>query len=275
MFAATLSPPEEKVDESPARVGVVRMASEHASITALGELPASVPCETEHGFVVLRLARPECEIESASASMPLVASDAPGQVVAVGLQVGISNGSLVENDRVVEMRLPRSWLARFQIVEYMRSFAQGRVAFAALDSLLILSGVFALMRRDIVLAIGGFLTKGMRTRIGIEYCGEGAHTVCEDMEIVVRRHRHLLDRELSGRIDIFPLATCLTYCPENIITIGKQRSRWYRDLLEVLAYHPRGHLPSALQEHRTLLAPVSAVLRGARALRWRWRSISG
>src|SRR5690606_30263852 len=30
----------------------------------------------------------------------------PGKVVAVGTQVGISNGSLVENGRVVEMRLP-------------------------------------------------------------------------------------------------------------------------------------------------------------------------
>jgi cellulose synthase/poly-beta-1,6-N-acetylglucosamine synthase-like glycosyltransferase len=161
----------------------------------------------------------------------------PGQIVAVGVQVGISNGSLVENGRVVEMRLPKSWLARFQIVEYMRSFAQGRVALAALDSLLILSGVFALMRRDTVLAIGGFLTKGMRTRIGIEYCGEGAHTVCEDMEIVVRMHRYLLDRKLPGRIEILPFATAWTECPENLKDLGKQRSRWYRGLLEVLAYH--------------------------------------
>ena len=161
----------------------------------------------------------------------------PEGVVAVGVQVGISNGSLVENGRVVEMRLPKSWLARFQIVEYMRSFAQGRVAFAALDSLLILSGVFALMRRDLVVAVGGFLTKGMRTRIGIEYCGPGAHTVCEDMEIVVRLHRYLLDKKLPGRVLVLPFATAWTECPENMKDLGKQRSRWYRGLLEVLGYH--------------------------------------
>jgi len=164
-------------------------------------------------------------------------ADAPGKVVAVGVQVGISNGSLVENGRVVEMRLPKSWLARFQIVEYMRSFAQGRVAFAALESLLILSGVFALMRRDYVVAVGGFLTKGMKTRIGVEYCGEGAHTVCEDMEIVVRLHRYLLDKGLPGTIEILPFATAWTECPENMKDLGKQRSRWYRGLLEVLLYH--------------------------------------
>jgi len=158
-------------------------------------------------------------------------------VVAVGVQVGISNGSLVEGGRVVEMRLPKSWIGRFQIVEYMRSFAQGRVAFATLRSLLVLSGVFALMRRDMVLAIGGFLTKRMRSRIGIEYCGPQAHTVCEDMEIVVRLHRYLLDKGLPGKITILPFPTAWTEAPENYKDIGKLRSRWYRGLWEVLSHH--------------------------------------
>lgn len=169
------------------------------------------------------------------AARPIV-DDRDG-VVAVGVQVGISNGSLVEDGRVVEMRLPKAWIARFQIVEYMRSFAQGRVAFAALRSLLVLSGVFALMRRDLVVAIGGFLTKTMRAKVGIEYCGAGAHTVCEDMEIVVRLHRYLLDKGLPGKIEILPFPTAWTEAPENYKDIGKQRSRWYRGLLEVLNYH--------------------------------------
>lgn len=170
------------------------------------------------------------------AARPIV-DDRDGGVVAVGVQVGISNGSLVEDGRVVEMRLPRAWIARFQIVEYMRSFAQGRVAFAELRSLLVLSGVFALMRRDLVVAIGGFLTKTMRAKVGIEYCGAGAHTVCEDMEIVVRLHRYLFDKKLPGTIEILPFPTAWTEAPENYRDIGKQRSRWYRGLLEVLNYH--------------------------------------
>ena len=169
------------------------------------------------------------------AARPIV-EDKEG-IVAVGVQVGISNGSLVENGRVVEMRLPKTWIGRFQIVEYMRSFAQGRVAFAALRSLLVLSGVFALMRRDLVLRIGGFLTKSMRSKVGIEYCGVGVHTVCEDMEIVVRLHRFLLDKKIPGKVVILPFATAWTEAPENYRDIGKQRSRWYRGLLEVLSYH--------------------------------------
>lgn len=158
-------------------------------------------------------------------------------IVAIGAQVGISNGSRVEEGRVVEMRMPKSWIARFQIVEYMRSFAQGRVALAALDSLLVLSGVFALMRRDMVLAVGGFLTKGIRAKVGLEYCGAGAHTVCEDMEIIVRLHRYLLDKRLPGKIAMLPFPTAWTECPENLRDLGKQRARWYRGLLEVLNYH--------------------------------------
>jgi cellulose synthase/poly-beta-1,6-N-acetylglucosamine synthase-like glycosyltransferase len=167
--------------------------------------------------------------------------ESPEPLVAVGAQVGLSNGCLVENGRVVEMRLPKSWIARFQIVEYMRSFAQGRTAFARLDSLLVLSGVFALMRRDLVVAIGGFLTKHVRARVTHEYCGKGAHTVCEDMEIVVRLHRYLLDHDIPGKIGMLPFATAWTEAPENYKDLGKQRARWYRGLLEVLIYH-RGML---------------------------------
>lgn len=159
------------------------------------------------------------------------------EVVAVGAQVGLSNGSVVEGGRVIEMRIPKSWIARFQIVEYMRSFAQGRVAFAAFDSLLILSGVFALMKRDLVLRIGGFLTSHMKARVALEYCGKGAHTVCEDMEIVVRLHRYLRDKGLPGKVTMLPFPTAWTEAPENLRDLGKQRSRWYRGLLEVLVYH--------------------------------------
>jgi len=168
-------------------------------------------------------------------------SDDPSHVVAIGTQVGLSNGSQVENGQVTELRLPKAWIARFQIVEYMRSFTHGRTALGQLDSLLILSGVFALMRRDLVVTIGGFLTKRVNLRIVEEYCGAGAHTVCEDMEIVVRLHRYLLDRNRSGRILIDPRPVAWTEAPEVYRDLGKQRSRWYRGLLEVLSYH-RGML---------------------------------
>lgn len=161
----------------------------------------------------------------------------PEGIVAIGAQVGLSNGSVVAGGRVEKLLLPRSWIARFQVVEYMRSFVQGRTALSALNSVLILSGVFALMRRDLVLAVGGYLTKHMRSRLGIQYCSEGAHTVCEDMEVVVRLHRYLLDKGLPGRVVSLPFPVAWTEAPENYRDLGKQRARWYRGLLEVLSYH--------------------------------------
>ena len=109
-------------------------------------------------------------------SMQAVADD-PNRTIAIGTQVGLSNGSLVENGQVTELRLPKSWIARFQIVEYMRSFTHGRTALGQVNSLLILSGVFALMRRDLIVQVGGFLTKGCTHRIVEEYCG-AARTRC-------------------------------------------------------------------------------------------------
>ena len=50
---------------------------------------------------------------------------------------------------------------------------------------------------------GGYLTPLVRHRLVEEYVGEGAGTVCEDMEIVVRLHRFvrdkLRDRRVAGR----------------------------------------------------------------------------
>src|SRR5262249_2527447 len=134
-------------------------------------------------------------------------ADDPNRVVAIGTQVGLSNGAVVKDGEIIELRVPKLWIARFQVAEYMRSFTQGRTALSRLNSVLILSGVFALMRRDLVVACGGFLTKHVRGRVVNEYVGVGAHTVCEDMEVVVRLHRYLLDRGREGVVEMLPHPT--------------------------------------------------------------------
>ena len=48
------------------------------------------------------------------------------RVVAVGGQVAIANGCSVSQSRVIEVGLPARPLARFQMVEYLRSFTTGR-----------------------------------------------------------------------------------------------------------------------------------------------------
>lgn len=163
--------------------------------------------------------------------------DDPNRVLACGGQVALSNGSRVEGGNVVEVLLPKKWIARFQVVEYMRSFTQSRIALGELNSLLILSGVFALFQRELLLAAGGFLTKHMRSRIGQEYTGIGSETVCEDMEVVVRLHRYIIEHKIEGKIILLPFPSTWTEAPEIWINLGKQRNRWYRGLLEVLWFY--------------------------------------
>jgi cellulose synthase/poly-beta-1,6-N-acetylglucosamine synthase-like glycosyltransferase len=165
--------------------------------------------------------------------------DDPTDVVAVGVQVGVSNGSKVQDGRIVDPRLPDSVIARVQVVEYMRSFTQNRAALGGMDMLLILSGVFAIFRKDLLVEAGGFLTKRATSRAIQEYTGLGAHTVCEDMEVVVRLHRWLRDRGRTGRLVLVPEPLAWTEVPEDMRSLGKQRARWQRGLCETLLLHGR------------------------------------
>ena len=138
--------------------------------------------------------------------------------VAVGANVAIVNGCRIEDGRLTRVSLPRSWFARLQIVEYMRAFMMFRVACAASNSLLILSGAFGLFRRDAVIAVGGFDHKA----------------IGEDMDLTIRLQRYHRARRLPFRIVFDPAPLCATQAPEDWISLRSQRWRWRRGLMQVL-----------------------------------------
>ncbi|MCM2335221.1 MAG: glycosyltransferase family 2 protein [Pseudomonas sp.] len=145
------------------------------------------------------------------------------RTVAAGGTVRIANGSEVRGGFLVRAGLPDNWVARFQIVEYLRAFLFGRLGWSPLNAVLIISGAFGLFNRDRVIAVGGYSTD----------------TVGEDMELVVRLHRHHRERRIPYRIQYVPDPICWTEAPEDLGTLGRQRSRWQRGLSESLVRHTR------------------------------------
>ena len=143
--------------------------------------------------------------------------------IAVGGTVAIANGCRLKDGRFVEIALPDSWLARFQVVEYMRSFLLGRVASARLNTSMILSGAFGLFRRDAVIAVNGFDRQAMG----------------EDMDLTVRLQQHYRAARRPFRIVFDPVPLCWTQVPEDWASLRSQRIRWRRGLLQVLWRHRR------------------------------------
>jgi cellulose synthase/poly-beta-1,6-N-acetylglucosamine synthase-like glycosyltransferase len=147
--------------------------------------------------------------------------DDPIKTVAAGGTIRIANGCRVEAGRIVETRLPRSFLALVQIVEYLRAFLLARLGLSQMQALLIISGAFGVFRREAVLQVGGF----------------SQNTVGEDMELVIKLHRYMRDRKLPYRISYVPEPVSWTEAPESLKILGNQRSRWQRGSLETFFKH--------------------------------------
>jgi cellulose synthase/poly-beta-1,6-N-acetylglucosamine synthase-like glycosyltransferase len=147
--------------------------------------------------------------------------DDPWRVVASGGVVRAANGCRVERGRVVEVRMPRGWLVRIQIMEYLRAFLLGRTGWSRLDSLLIISGAFGLFRRDVVVEVGGL----------------DQMTLGEDAELVVRLHRHLRATHRPYRLTFVAEPVCWTEIPSSVPDLAHQRIRWSRGLAELLWKH--------------------------------------
>jgi cellulose synthase/poly-beta-1,6-N-acetylglucosamine synthase-like glycosyltransferase len=154
-------------------------------------------------------------------------------VVASGGTVRVANGCEVRGGFLESVGLPRKVLPLLQIIEYLRAFLFGRLGWAPMNAVLIISGAFGVFRKEAVVAAGGYRHE----------------TVGEDMELVVRLHRlHRLSRR-PYRIAFLPDPVCWTEAPESLRVLRSQRTRWQRGLAESLAcnralfLHPRGGAP--------------------------------
>ncbi len=147
--------------------------------------------------------------------------EASPDTVAAGGIVRIVNGSTWENGRLAKVQTPRNLLLNLQILEYLRAFLGGRIAWSRLGMLLIISGAFGIFRRDALVEVGGY----------------DPTTVGEDAEVVLRLHRRRREAGKTCRIIFFPDPICWTEAPSSLRVLIGQRDRWQRGLFEMLRRH--------------------------------------
>ena len=139
-------------------------------------------------------------------------------VVAAGGIVRVLNGCQVRKGIIQNVALPKTSLEMVQVIEYLRAFLIGREGWAKVDMLPIISGAFGLFNTKVLKQVGGL----------------NPHSTAEDLELVVRIHRLLLDSDKKYRIAFVPDPTCWTEVPTDLRSLGSQRCRWHRGLLDVL-----------------------------------------
>ncbi|WP_338752455.1 glycosyltransferase family 2 protein [Janibacter alittae] len=142
----------------------------------------------------------------------------PVRTVAGGGVIRAVNGCRVRGGRVTEVRMSRNWLARIQVVEYLRAFHLGRSGWSRLKSLILISGAFGVFRRDVLVEVGGL----------------DPASIGEDFELVMRIHRYMRTKGRDYRVQFVSEPICWTEVPETTAVLRKQRRRWHRGLWETL-----------------------------------------
>lgn len=144
-----------------------------------------------------------------------------GRVIATGGVIRIANSCKVSNGKLIEVNVPDPILPRIQVIEYLRAFLLGRMAWARLDGLLLISGAFGMFDKQIAIQAGGY----------------DHSTVGEDMELVMRMRRYMIEMKQAYTVLFIPDPLCWTEAPDNFQILKKQRSRWTRGTMESLWAH--------------------------------------
>ncbi len=154
------------------------------------------------------------------------------RVIASGGVVRIANSCTIEEGRLVKVRLANDYLPQIQILEYIRAFILGRMAWTRLNGLMLISGAFGAFDKEIAIKCGGY----------------NHATVGEDMELVVRMRRYMEEQGEEYIVTYIPDPLCWTEAPSTFKILGRQRNRWIRGTYETLKFHsvmffnPKYHL---------------------------------
>jgi cellulose synthase/poly-beta-1,6-N-acetylglucosamine synthase-like glycosyltransferase len=135
--------------------------------------------------------------------------------------VRISNGCTLVDGELSHIDLPKSWIERCQIVEYIRTFMFGRPGWNSLNATFIASGAFCLLHRESAIGAGGFSTD----------------TVTEDIDIIASLHKYMQRKKWPYRMVFTTDPVCWTEAPATIKQLAPQRRRWQLGLVQTVMKH--------------------------------------
>lgn len=143
------------------------------------------------------------------------------KVIATGGVIRIANSCVIRGGKLIDVNLPKNLLVQSQILEYLRAFLLGRMAWSRLNGLLVISGAFGIFDKKTAIDVGGYDT----------------NTVGEDMEIIVRMRRYMEEQGRKYKVSYIPDPLCWTEAPDTYKIFISQRNRWTRGTIETLKKH--------------------------------------
>lgn len=143
------------------------------------------------------------------------------RVIAVGATLRLANSCEFDEGVMVRMRPPKQWLARFQEVEYIRSFVLGKMGWSKINCVPNVSGGLGLFDKEIAIKAGGYDSKSFG----------------EDMELMFRMCRFASDNGIPYAIRYLPKTLCWTEGPAMIKVFKRQRTRWAKGLAQLMYAH--------------------------------------
>lgn len=143
------------------------------------------------------------------------------KVIASGGVVRVANGCEIQEGKILNVRAPKKFIARYQAMEYLRTFLLGRVGWTYFDGLMLISGAIGIFDRELALKVKGY----------------DERTVGEDMEVVIRMRKYMMRKKKDYKVSFVPDPLCWTEVPESWRSLAKQRNRWTRGTIETLRMH--------------------------------------
>ena len=149
-------------------------------------------------------------------SFPFISED--DTLIAAGGVVKVANGCDFNKGHLVREGLPHKFIEMCQVIEYVRSFNAFRIGLSTINSILIIPGTLGIFKKDLLLEIGGY----------------DVDTIGEDMEVILRLHKHMKKLKRKYHISILPEVECWTQVPSQLSHLKHQRIRWQRGLLDCI-----------------------------------------